>query len=426
MEINEIMKRLSVFGQDEPVPREALAEAARQREAITPLLLELLDWLLENVQARGEDVYKDSEYDRSLYAIFLLAQFREKRAYPRFIRILSLDDERLDIAVGDEVTRMGDLLYSTYDGDLAAAMALAADGSLDPFARSAAVELMRGLVADGRMAREELVRFIRERLDAVGDSDGDALFAALLADNAANADLFELAEDFWRAYRQEKVDITLLGDFDGFLDELLREPDPQHRTRYLDDAAEALSDMVYFQRDGSSKPDVFEIMRWNVGRNDPCPCGSGKKFKKCCLPRLQEWELSSRDYARGTSDPYPPVTGRDGRPGLADLYSRDAIAVDEPAFQAMNLLHGAAHRARAEEHQARRQARELLWRAFMETRRICAENGLRTPEEFDEGFHVHYQCERWLEDLIDLLDNEDPRLQEAEAFLYSDTEDIED
>jgi len=21
----------------------------------------------------------------------------------------------------------------------------------------------------------------------------------------------------------------------------------------------------------------------HVGRNDPCPCGSGKKFKKCCL-----------------------------------------------------------------------------------------------------------------------------------------------
>jgi preprotein translocase subunit SecA len=22
-----------------------------------------------------------------------------------------------------------------------------------------------------------------------------------------------------------------------------------------------------------------------VGRNEPCPCGSGKKFKKCCLLR---------------------------------------------------------------------------------------------------------------------------------------------
>jgi len=22
-----------------------------------------------------------------------------------------------------------------------------------------------------------------------------------------------------------------------------------------------------------------------IGRNDPCPCGSGKKFKRCCLGR---------------------------------------------------------------------------------------------------------------------------------------------
>jgi hypothetical protein len=26
----------------------------------------------------------------------------------------------------------------------------------------------------------------------------------------------------------------------------------------------------------------------NVGRNDPCPCGSGKKFKKCCLNASSE------------------------------------------------------------------------------------------------------------------------------------------
>jgi hypothetical protein len=23
------------------------------------------------------------------------------------------------------------------------------------------------------------------------------------------------------------------------------------------------------------------------GRNDPCPCGSGKKYKKCCLDKVQ-------------------------------------------------------------------------------------------------------------------------------------------
>jgi len=25
-----------------------------------------------------------------------------------------------------------------------------------------------------------------------------------------------------------------------------------------------------------------------VGRNDPCPCGSGKKYKRCCLPKEEE------------------------------------------------------------------------------------------------------------------------------------------
>jgi len=26
-------------------------------------------------------------------------------------------------------------------------------------------------------------------------------------------------------------------------------------------------------------------MNQKIGRNDPCPCGSGKKYKSCCLPK---------------------------------------------------------------------------------------------------------------------------------------------
>jgi len=29
------------------------------------------------------------------------------------------------------------------------------------------------------------------------------------------------------------------------------------------------------------------LTRLKLGRNDPCPCGSGKKYKKCCLPKDQ-------------------------------------------------------------------------------------------------------------------------------------------
>ena len=34
--------------------------------------------------------------------------------------------------------------------------------------------------------------------------------------------------------------------------------------------------------DALKKPASVRVVK--IGRNDPCPCGSGKKYKKCCLP----------------------------------------------------------------------------------------------------------------------------------------------
>jgi tetratricopeptide (TPR) repeat protein len=36
-----------------------------------------------------------------------------------------------------------------------------------------------------------------------------------------------------------------------------------------------------------------------AGRNDPCPCGSGKKYKKCCLPKheAQERQRAAKQQA---------------------------------------------------------------------------------------------------------------------------------
>jgi tetratricopeptide (TPR) repeat protein len=34
------------------------------------------------------------------------------------------------------------------------------------------------------------------------------------------------------------------------------------------------------------------------GRNDPCPCGSGQKYKRCCLPKEQAAESAALKAAR--------------------------------------------------------------------------------------------------------------------------------
>lgn len=69
---------------------------------------------------------------------------------------------------------------------------------------------------------------------------------------------------------------------------------------------------------------------YRVGRNDPCPCGSGKKFKKCCLnsqsmsepswgshqfdPRAQE---SALEETKGAIRKYDPFAEPDPEQWLA-------------------------------------------------------------------------------------------------------------
>ena len=44
---------------------------------------------------------------------------------------------------------------------------------------------------------------------------------------------------------------------------------------YLEFGGKLLFDNILHGKDKKQKK--------KIGRNDPCPCGSGKKFKKCCL-----------------------------------------------------------------------------------------------------------------------------------------------
>ena len=47
------------------------------------------------------------------------------------------------------------------------------------------------------------------------------------------------------------------------------------------DQPEDLSDIDLLLRALAGKPSAHRATP-RIGRNDPCPCGSGRKFKKCC------------------------------------------------------------------------------------------------------------------------------------------------
>ncbi len=55
------------------------------------------------------------------------------------------------------------------------------------------------------------------------------------------------------------------------------------RTRHHELSEFRKKDGKWYFRDGKSiKPKPLKHDTPKVGRNEPCPCGSGKKYKKCC------------------------------------------------------------------------------------------------------------------------------------------------
>jgi uncharacterized protein len=109
-----------------------------------------------------------------------------------------------------------------------------------------------------------------------------------------------LRADAWKQlFTSKRMDkflfpiLSLCGDKNG--DSLLGLP-PEIEDRMAEQAPELIPGCVvriaaYWRRKGPKQMSVllnagprFEPNRaaTKVGRNDPCPCGSGKKFKKCC------------------------------------------------------------------------------------------------------------------------------------------------
>ena len=77
-----------------------------------------------------------------------------------------------------------------------------------------------------------------------------------------------------KAFNNGNVDITVAGDLEDVEIQLgLRTKRETPQPNYLNPEFEKLS----------SNFDSFKAKKKKIGRNDPCPCGSGKKYKKCCL-----------------------------------------------------------------------------------------------------------------------------------------------
>jgi hypothetical protein len=138
----------------------------------------------------------------------------------------------------------------------------------------------------------EVVRRIvlRDEYDPqVADLD-EALLTVAAMTGHSFPEAADVRERVRRHNREREERLRKDDDFDGFVREMRdrwrrgEPPWPESR----DDAPALPGGADDWADDGyapSPPPGTYVRDEPKVGRNDPCPCGSGKKYKKCCLQR---------------------------------------------------------------------------------------------------------------------------------------------
>ena len=285
MSVDQVLIEL---GRDRTMrPLKALESADAHRSALVQPLLEVLERCVT-------DPYKASDEEAQLfcYALYFMAKWRETRAYPLVIRWLSLSDAACTHLSGDVPTQDGHrILAAVCDGDLEPIKQLVLNPAADEFSRGTAVAALALLAVWAEVPRDNIVDYFvwlaREGLER---EPGYAWSA--LAIQSADIEAVAVFPELRRAYDEGLINPQHIGRAE--LDEVEASPRgallerTKDRDLPIDDVAEATSWWARFGRSAAGEFDAAPtdpyVAPRKVGRNEPCPCGSGKKYKRCCGP----------------------------------------------------------------------------------------------------------------------------------------------
>ncbi len=324
MNIDEIVHAFTYPKKGE-FPTEAVDAALAQQEAITPVLLAYLEEMTppklleeyETTEAGSEDINNFMW----IFSMYLLGKFREQAAFPHIVSFYRHDDTELvdDIAGEFSLDALPIVLASTFNGDVDGLFAMIQNASVDHYTRSAFLAASITLFLYGQLDEEETIqRYIALFHQRMEEGNIEEITNWVYEMGClGRADLLPFIE---QAFKQDNVDLFFIGAED--VKNHYRQPQKkgeEHRV-LVENVHEEVSDWSYFRNkprfldleeiandyqsfvDESpasitptpsptpsptafnsqpEKPHVREEAK--IGRNDPCSCGSGKKYKKCCL-----------------------------------------------------------------------------------------------------------------------------------------------
>jgi hypothetical protein len=298
------MAAIGLTAEDAPAALDALAGLGQADAVVLGRALLLYDHIGAALRALLARCLEDravtaDEESLLFWGVHVMAAARDAAAFPDMLRLLALPEERLDALLGDATTQTGArLIAGTFNDDHDALMAFIEQSALDAHMRWLALEALAFLTFDGRIARSETEDFLRRLYERrLFDEAGLVGYGWSAACALLGLDSMEPLVK--AAFEAGLIDESIC-DFEGWqgiLADAHARPADAGRFRdencgYLDDLYESMMwvhgpDMDAGEEDDPEAwlppPEPVRNPLRHVGRNDPCPCGSGKKYKKCCL-----------------------------------------------------------------------------------------------------------------------------------------------
>ena len=200
MEIEEILSQIKYSPRR--FPRKALEEAIQKRDEIIPFLLEIL----EHSEKHADELVEERNYSAHMYAMYLLAQFREKRAYPLLVKFFSLPYEVLIDLAGDIVTEDLDRIFASVScGDPIFIKELIENSDVYEYIRAAGIGALFVLFTCGELSREEVVEYYKSLFEGKLERENSVVFYSLVQHSA---DIYpeELYNHIKEAFKENLID----------------------------------------------------------------------------------------------------------------------------------------------------------------------------------------------------------------------------
>lgn len=417
-------------------PKEELELIGANRDEAIPYLRDAV----EKAVREKDDL--DENYSLHLYGIFLLAQFQDREFFPNLMELASLPEDTLDFLIGDVLTEdLGSILYNTYNGEIDLLKQAIKNKEVSDYARSQMLDVMGQLYLDQKLEKQEWQDFLREIV--YGKSIGDYIYTSM-ADKISRCHLTDMIPELRNLYLDGMVDGFSIGRYDDGVDKmftyrkagerfckpsvnaikLLRgwpmyeksasdsanEDDDEDDTDTMEDRLDRKLASIQDMFGDTGSVEQRRVVK--IGRNDPCPCGSGKKYKQCCLkksePSVDGTESKQEQEKWLATYPATDVERQEGRVYLEDVYDSESIELDKLLYLALKHRR-IPFRSKEPELVVARRKRVYLTDAYKKFAAIVEREQIQNFSEYDSKHSIHYLCDEWLGELVDLLEEDGDR-----------------